>query len=135
MGAQGAYAAMLAIPIPERQLDALHRLLGHLCAAGDVGALVGLPLAGTLALGGGGNAPAVLSLADEAARFLQRRAANADLGARPQPYLVGFELFTEIQATGLSRYAWWYHGAAQCLSCVRLSDTSGWKNMPITEVP
>ena len=81
---------MLAIPIPERQLDALHRLLGHLCSAGDIAALVSLPLAGTLALGGEGNAPGVLSLADEAARFLQRRATNADLDARPQPYLVGF---------------------------------------------
>ena len=39
---------MLAIPIPERQLDALHRLLGHLCSAGDIAALVSLPLAGTL---------------------------------------------------------------------------------------
>ncbi len=45
-GAQEAYAALTANPVPERRLEALHRLLGALAASGDVAALLRLPLAG-----------------------------------------------------------------------------------------
>ena len=43
---QAAYAAMQATPVPERQLESLHRLLGELCARGDIATLVQLPLSG-----------------------------------------------------------------------------------------
>ena len=43
---QDAYAALQANPVAERRLEALQRLLGALCAAGDVAALLRLPLAG-----------------------------------------------------------------------------------------
>ena len=92
---------MHANPVPERQLDCLQRLLGDLCARGAIASLVALPFAGTLDVGGtsppsssggppygGGRGAAILSLADEAASFLRRRADNAELGARPQPYQV-----------------------------------------------
>ena len=89
---------MHANPVPERQLDCLQRLLGELCARGAIASLVALPFAGTLNVGGadspsggppgGGRHAAILSLADEAAKFLRRRADNAELGARPQPYQV-----------------------------------------------
>ena len=45
---------MQANPVPERQLDALHRLLRHLSSHADVASLARLPLAGTIALGGAG---------------------------------------------------------------------------------
>jgi len=85
---QAAYAAMHANPVPERQLDCLQRLLGELCSSGSVAALVSLPFAGTLDIKTRGETAAVLSLADEAAKFLRRRADNAELSARPQPYQV-----------------------------------------------
>ncbi len=89
---------MLANPVPERQLEALQRLLRHLSASGDVAALARLPLAGTIALGGAGSqnrlqkegGPEMLSLAGEARRFLAQRASHADLSARPQPYQVRY---------------------------------------------
>ena len=37
---------MQATPVPERQLESLHRLLGELCARGDVTTLVQLPFSG-----------------------------------------------------------------------------------------
>ena len=43
---QAAYAAMQATPVPERQLESLHRLLGELCARGDIATLVQLPFSG-----------------------------------------------------------------------------------------
>lgn len=88
---------MLANPVPERQLEALQRLLRHLSASGNIAALARLPLAGTIALGGSDSSlnrpgkeggPRMLSLADEARRFLAQRASHADLSARPQPYQV-----------------------------------------------
>lgn len=79
---------MHANPVPERQLDCLQPLLGELCARGHIAALVSLPFAGTLDVGSRGAAAAVLSLADEASKFLRRRADNAELSARPQPYQV-----------------------------------------------
>jgi hypothetical protein len=91
---QAAYAAMQANPVPERQLEALQRLLGDLCARGRVDALVRLPFAGTLLLppgaegGSSSRQPRLLSLADEALRCLKRHAHNAELSARPQPYQV-----------------------------------------------
>ncbi|EIE23821.1 hypothetical protein COCSUDRAFT_83696 [Coccomyxa subellipsoidea C-169] len=101
---EAAYAAMHANPVPERQLDCLQRLLGDLCARGAIASLVALPFAGTLDVGGtsppsssggppygGGRGAAILSLADEAASFLRRRADNAELGARPQPYQVLYD--------------------------------------------
>ena len=45
-GSQAAYAAMQATPVPERQLESLQRLLGELCARGDIATLVQLPLSG-----------------------------------------------------------------------------------------
>jgi hypothetical protein len=52
-GAQEAYAALTANPVPERRLEALHRLLGALAASGDVAALLRLPLAGVAQVQGG----------------------------------------------------------------------------------
>ena len=37
---------MQATPVPERQLESLHRLLGELCARGDISTLVQLPFSG-----------------------------------------------------------------------------------------
>ncbi len=88
---QAAYAAMQANPVPERQLDCLHQLLGELCSRGEIATLVSLPFAGTLDIGrDGGGGPAVLSLGDEALKFLRRRADNAELGSRPQLYQVPY---------------------------------------------
>ena len=39
---------MQAMPVPERQLESLQRLLGELCARGDIATLVQLPLSGRL---------------------------------------------------------------------------------------
>lgn len=53
--AQDAYAALQANPVPERRLEELQRLLGALCALGDVGALLRLPLAGVAQVQRGGR--------------------------------------------------------------------------------
>ncbi len=81
---------MQANPVPERQLDCLQRLLGELCSRGQIATLVSLPFAGTLDTSGrdSSSGPSLLSLGDEALKFLRRRADNAELGSRPQPYQV-----------------------------------------------
>lgn len=53
--AQDAYAALQANPVAERRLEALQRLLGALCAAGDVAALLRLPFAGIAQVQRGGR--------------------------------------------------------------------------------
>ncbi|BDA47676.1 probable nuclear pore complex protein Nup160 at C-terminar half [Coccomyxa sp. Obi] len=88
---EAAYAAMQANPVPERQLDCLQRLLGELCSRGEIATLVSLPFAGTLDVARHGSGPAMLSLGDEALKFLRRRADNAELGSRPQPYQVLYD--------------------------------------------
>ncbi|KAL4420612.1 hypothetical protein ABPG75_010268 [Micractinium tetrahymenae] len=83
-----AYAALLSNEVPEVQLDCLHRLVAGLCAApGGVELLCRLPFAQNLPLVREGRQVWVPIL-QEAVATLERRAAQLDLRADPQPYKV-----------------------------------------------
>ncbi|PRW20989.1 kinase [Chlorella sorokiniana] len=83
-----AYVAVLSIEAADVQVDCLHRLIAGLCAAeGGVELLCRLPWAHNLLLVKGGQQTWVPML-EEVIATLQRRAAQLDLRASPQPFKV-----------------------------------------------
>lgn len=112
-----AYVAVLSNPLPAQALANLKQLVHALCERGRLDVMSALPLAGRLVLPAGGadgrptaslRSPSkattagagrgadgaggeAVSLFDEVVSLLARKAASADLDARPQPYQVGWK--------------------------------------------
>ncbi len=86
---EGAYAAVVANPLPGHALDCLRRLVHELCERNQLVVLNTLPYAGTLTYPAPDHdrySPQMAPLIQEVVQALQRRAINSDLQTSPQPY-------------------------------------------------
>jgi len=105
---EAAYAALLGNQVAELQVDCVKLLINELSARGQVELLCRLPFAHTMLVVKRGR-PAWVPLLQEAEAALALRAANLDLDARPQPYLVLYDFHAargNFQAAAASQLAY-----------------------------